>query len=782
MDIDSYDNVEIKTNGAASNSDRYITPHLLRHVTCIQVRNFTPFPTRDAFTSALTQPSEQSQFTSYGSLSDDLDVALARKRARRVSSASIVSMKSQVLEDQVDEESRTVSSVLLAEPRVRKRTVSRASAREFSTSGGSGSNPPFSGTVISSKPNRPRTTSSMTSTSGKGTVPTVTLWQSYTQKSLEKVLQSRLVETLITVSIPGSVEQSASPMKPSRPVSPSSRDRQPSPRTSPAMKSKLHSPHNSTSRSTLGSREEQSTRRVSRTSATMATDGPTSTSTSPNHKGVRSHSKLNGSASKSESLASQVKANPETRNVPNFISGIHRPSTNPDFTLDLNDFSKWTDPSATHMTVRLWARFPQDSPNVLGNEKGKDKMSDDIDISNLQWRMAGKWDIRLADLVPLPDEMSAQPSSLPSNTLLVTLSPPGKTFYLPVVRSSGPTRSPSPSSGYNSDPEVHTSGNPLASRSAAPRRKDFSLPKARQSRTEYAASSTWQNLVKLVNLQSAIIDTQRSLSKVIKILDALYVPSDVNWLIREISERERRVADWQTAEAQVRVEAESLSERIHHRKELLKCRRDALSLATDALNQDVAAEAITEQELLRERESAMALQRRILPIRASLITTLASLFPIDLISGSDLLFSILDVPLPIPVGVTDPAPPLSLPTHKEVNEEGVATALAYAAFVVQLLAAYLDKMLVYPITFCGSRSMIRDGISAMVGPRMFPLFSRGVDTYRFEYGVFLLNKNIEMLMSDRNLRALDMRHTLPNLKNLLLTLSDEEGAQSSITS
>ncbi|KAI0307499.1 hypothetical protein B0F90DRAFT_16930 [Multifurca ochricompacta] len=70
--------------------------------------------------------------------------------------------------------------------------------------------------------------------------------------------------------------------------------------------------------------------------------------------------------------------------------------------------------------------------------------------------------------------------------------------------------------------------------------------------------------------------------------------------------------------------------------------------------------------------------------------------------------------------------------------------------------------------------MIRDGISAMVGPRMFPLFSKGVDTYRFEYGVFLLNKNIEMLMSDRDLRALDMRHTLPNLKNLLLTLSDGE--------
>jgi hypothetical protein len=179
-----------------------------------------------------------------------------------------------------------------------------------------------------------------------------------------------------------------------------------------------------------------------------------------------------------------------------------------------------------------------------------------------------------------------------------------------------------------------------------------------------------------------------------------------------------------------------VSERIHHRKQDLKRRREALLLATSTLSQDVAAGTITEQELSRERyaksfciditlfcdaahrESATALQHRILPIRASLITTLATLFPIDLISGSDLLFGILHVPLPIPLGTTDPAPPLSLPAYKEVNEEGVATALGYAAFVVELLAVYLDKMLVYPITFCGSRSMIRDGISAMVGPRM----------------------------------------------------------------
>jgi hypothetical protein len=32
--------------------------------------------------------------------------------------------------------------------------------------------------------------------------------------------------------------------------------------------------------------------------------------------------------------------------------------------------------------------------------------------------------------------------------------------------------------------------------------------------------------------------------------------------------------------------------------------------------------------------------------------------------------------------------------------------------------------------------------------RRFPLYSKGVDTYRYEYGVFLLNKDIELVRSD----------------------------------
>lgn len=43
--------------------------------------------------------------------------------------------------------------------------------------------------------------------------------------------------------------------------------------------------------------------------------------------------------------------------------------------------------------------------------------------------------------------------------------------------------------------------------------------------------------------------------------------------------------------------------------------------------------------------------------------------------------------------------------------------------------------------------------------------------YRFEYAVFLLNKNIEQLMNVHKLPVLDLRHILPNLNSLILTLS-----------
>ena len=114
----------------------------------------------------------------------------------------------------------------------------------------------------------------------------------------------------------------------------------------------------------------------------------------------------------------------------------------------------------------------------------------------------------------------------------------------------------------------------------------------------------------------------------------------------------------------------------------------------------------------------MPVHQQIKSLQTSLISTLSAIYPIELSSPSDLLFTILDVPLPIPVTANDPAPPLTLPERKDVNEETMAAALGYVAQVVHMLAACIGKSLTYPVTCIGSRSLIRDGISAMVGPRM----------------------------------------------------------------
>ncbi len=118
------------------------------------------------------------------------------------------------------------------------------------------------------------------------------------------------------------------------------------------------------------------------------------------------------------------------------------------------------------------------------------------------------------------------------------------------------------------------------------------------------------------------------------------------------------------------------------------------------------------------RNHVAQLRQRSTSLQTTLISSLSTIYPIEMYSSTDLLFTILDVPLPIPMAANVPAPPLTLLNYKDVTEETVAAALGYVAQVLQLLAAYVGNNLVYPVTCIGSRSLIRDGISGMVGPRM----------------------------------------------------------------
>ncbi|KAH6669585.1 UV radiation resistance protein-like protein [Halenospora varia] len=144
--------------------------------------------------------------------------------------------------------------------------------------------------------------------------------------------------------------------------------------------------------------------------------------------------------------------------------------------------------------------------------------------------------------------------------------------------------------------------------------------------------------------------------------------------------------------------------------------------------------------------------------RRRICEELLTIFPIEP-TASPLLFTICNLPLPN--------------SHfDDGDEDTISAALGYVARVVDMLQYYLSVPLPYPITAYGSRSIINDFISKLQdNQRTFPLYNKGTLRFRFEYGVFLLNKDIESLAESQGLKVLDIRQTLPNLKYLLYVCS-----------
>ncbi|XP_041054828.1 UV radiation resistance-associated gene protein isoform X2 [Carcharodon carcharias] len=103
------------------------------------------------------------------------------------------------------------------------------------------------------------------------------------------------------------------------------------------------------------------------------------------------------------------------------------------------------------------------------------------------------------------------------------------------------------------------------------------------------------------------------------------------------------------------------------------------------------------------------------------------------------------------------------------DEGSIAVALGYTAHLVLMISYFLQVPLRYPIIQKGSRSTIRDNITDKLSEkeREFPLYPRGGERFQFEYGVYLLNKNIAQLRYQHGLSTPDLRQTLPNLKSFM---------------
>jgi hypothetical protein len=176
----------------------------------------------------------------------------------------------------------------------------------------------------------------------------------------------------------------------------------------------------------------------------------------------------------------------------------------------------------------------------------------------------------------------------------------------------------------------------------------------------------------------------------------------------------------------------SATEELEHQRGLI-CRQREILLQARALHerdqqalidrqseieQERYVTAVDRISLLHEscRRKHAALIASLVPIRTTLLQTLSSIFPIEPLESKDLLFTIVTVPLPVPFSSSEPGPPLSLTGKPSFNDETVASALGLVAQVVQLVSAYMGYALTYPVTCIGSRSVVKDPISAMMGP------------------------------------------------------------------
>jgi UV radiation resistance-associated gene protein len=101
--------------------------------------------------------------------------------------------------------------------------------------------------------------------------------------------------------------------------------------------------------------------------------------------------------------------------IPNYRSAIHRPSTNPSFTIDprsKHEFAEWTDLSGEKLKVEVWGKVGlywhgvEDAYGAVKN-KGKQKEKELSESeSDTEWKVLEEWIINLADLVLLPEDVS----------------------------------------------------------------------------------------------------------------------------------------------------------------------------------------------------------------------------------------------------------------------------------------------------------------------------------------------------------------------------------------
>uniref|UniRef100_A0A7M4FFN2 UV radiation resistance associated n=1 Tax=Crocodylus porosus TaxID=8502 RepID=A0A7M4FFN2_CROPO len=187
---------------------------------------------------------------------------------------------------------------------------------------------------------------------------------------------------------------------------------------------------------------------------------------------------------------------------------------------------------------------------------------------------------------------------------------------------------------------------------------------------------------------------------------------------------------------------------LHEKEKTFETEYQRLQIHNESLH-ELRKECTAKRELFLKTNAQLTIRCR------QLLSELSYIYPIDLNDQKD--YFVCGVKLP------------NSEDFQAKDDGSIAVALGYTAHLVSMISYFLQVPLRYPIIHKGSRSAIKDNINDKLTEkeREFPLYPKGGEKLQFEYGVYLLNKNIAQLRYQHGLGTPDLRQTLPNLKNFM---------------
>ncbi|KAL9076860.1 MAG: hypothetical protein Q9157_003527 [Trypethelium eluteriae] len=281
-----------------------------------------------------------------------------------------------------------------------------------------------------------------------------------------------------------------------------------------------------------------------------------------------------------------------------------------------------------------------------------------------------------------------------------------------------------------------------------------------------ASTASYETLMRLSNLDACVQDALVTREKLASEIDEILRKNKKSFATKnQVGETHEKLESTKRAvEAETRL-MNAARKRRDNLQTSIQARRDAIRAGSEADKTAYLQMQEGGAKVQKCKETCYQINEGITGQRRRICEDLLVVYPIEAIPNRSLAFTIRGLYLPNSENLED------------ADVDVIAAALGHAAQVVQLLSFYLSVPLPYPVYPYASKSTISDPVSIIKGneSRDFPLFTKGAVRYRFEYGVFLLNKDIEILLDRFSLRIMDIRQTLPNLKYLLYVATAGKG-------